>query len=116
MATRDEARRLLDRTRDFLRPLQQGVRRTYEVSQLRLEMASLRRSLDHVCRDLGRQALSALRQHGTLSASDVAALLRRADELEDQIAAKERQVGELERQGADAPSNPDAPGNPPGNT
>ena len=100
MNSPDEARTLLDRTRDFLRPLQRGVRRTYTTSQLKLEMASLRRSLDQVARDLGRQAFVSLRQHGTLSAADVAALLRRADDLEDQIAAKERQVAELE---ADVP-------------
>ena len=100
----NDARTLLDRTRDFLRPLERGVRRTYSASQLKLEIASLRRRLDQVARDLGRQALSSLRQHGTLSAADAAALLRRADDLEDQIAAKERQVQDLEGPAQDRPS------------
>ena len=103
MDIREEARRLLERTKGSLRPLGQGIRRTYEVSSLKLEIAGLRRSLDDVARELGRRALDTLRQQGTLSADEVAGILRRVDDIEDRIAEKEREIQEIERQeGAEA--------------
>ena len=97
MNTRDEARRLLDRTKVFLRPLKDGVVRTYEVSSLKLEVSGLKRQLDDVSRELGRRAVEALRLRGTLSADEVSGVLRRVDEVEDRIAQKERQIAEIER-------------------
>ena len=98
MDTRDEARSLLERTKNFLRPLKEGVVRTYEVSSLKLEVAGLKRSLDDVSRELGQRAVEALRQRGTLSADEVSGILRRVDEVEDRIAQKERQIAEIERE------------------
>ena len=99
-STRDEARRLFDKTRDLLRPIKDGVVRTVEVSSLGLEINRLKRSLDDACRDLGRRAVQALREEGTLRADEVSALLRRIDEVEDRIAEKERQIAEIEREDA----------------
>ena len=95
-----DARRLLDRTKDFLSSLGRGLGRILQVSRLRVEMAALRRSLDRVTRDVGRKALESLRKSGTMSAADVAALLRRADDLDDQLAAKGRRIADLEREDA----------------
>ena len=98
MDAREQAMKFLDRTREMLRPLQAGVRRTYEVSTLKIEIAGLRRSLDDVARELGRRAIDVLREHGQLSTDDVSALLRRVDDLEDRVAQKERAIADVERE------------------
>ena len=105
MDTKEEARKLLDRTMGLLRPVRDGVVRTYEVSSLKLEIAGLKRSLDDASRDLGRRAIETLRQQGTLSVDEVSPLLRRVDDLEDRVAQKERRIADIER----AERDPDRP-------
>lgn len=75
-----------------------GVQQAYHVGTLKLDIASLRRSLDDVVRDVGRTAVDAIREKGSLTADQVAPLLRRVDDLEDQIAEKERRIADLERE------------------
>ena len=83
-----------------------GVQQAYHVGTLKLDIASLRRSLDDVVRDVGRTAVDAIREKGTLSADQVAPLLRRVDDLEDQIAEKERRIADLERESPETPEPP----------
>jgi transposase len=101
MTSPPESHDLIGRTVDFLRrageAAKDGVVRNYQRSTLKLEVGSLRRSLEDVTRDIGRQAIDVLRESGTLSTERVAPLLRRVDELEDLIAAKERQIADIER-------------------
>jgi hypothetical protein len=103
MELADKARRLLDRAKIAMKPVTEGVVRTYDVSRLKLEITGLKRSLDDVSRELGRRSVEALRERGTLSADAVSAILRRFDEIEDRIAQKERQIAELEREDRPAP-------------
>jgi hypothetical protein len=111
MDTDGSERSFLDRTRDFLRPLKDGVVRSYEVAALNKQVWSLRRELDAVTRDVGRQAIESLRQQGTLSADVVATLLRRVDDLEDRIAQKQRQIAEIEREDRQDAADPEPPPN-----
>ena len=102
---RDEARKLLDRTISFLKdvgtPLKDGMRRTYEISALKLEMSGLRRGIDDGYRDLGRQAYELLKGQEELRAKDVVGVLSRLERLEQHVAEKERLVAELEKERAD---------------
>jgi len=106
MTSPPENHDLIGRTVDFLRrageAAKDGVVRNYQRSTLKLEVSSLRRSLEDVTRDIGREAIDVLRESGTLSTERVAPLLRRVDELEDSIAAKERQIADIERDEAAA--------------
>jgi len=72
------------------------VQRNYQRATMKVDLAALRRTLDGVSRDLGRVAVDRLRERGQLSAEEVSHLLRRVDDLEDQIAAKERLLADLE--------------------
>jgi hypothetical protein len=73
-----------------------GVQHAYHFGTLKLDLASLRRTHDDVVKDLGRSAVDALRERGTLTSEQVRPLLGRLEELEKQIAEKERQVADLE--------------------
>lgn len=92
----------------MLRPAWKAVVRSYDVARLKLDVAGLERTRDDVCRELGRQAAGALRRHGTLSADEVAGILRRFDDVEDRIAQKACRIAEIERE--DAPERGDATG------
>jgi transposase len=95
----DDAKRMFDKTLDLLRSatseVKEGLKRTYDEGMLRHEVKGVKGSLDDVTRELGRKALETLRAGGQLTSEAVAPLLRRIDDLEDQIATKERQLAEL---------------------
>lgn len=84
------------------------VQRNYQRATMKVDLAALRRTLDGVSRDLGRVAVDRLRERGQLAAEEVSHLLRRVDDLEDQIAAKERLLGDLEKEDG-AGKAPDPP-------
>lgn len=82
------------------------VDRNVRRASLKVEMATLRRQLDEVARDVGRIAVDRLRERGQVVPDDVAHLLRRTDELEDRIASAERRLIDLERDPPPAASAP----------
>lgn len=94
--------RWLDKTWDTLKKAteagQDMVSRNVQKATLKVELGALRRSLDDVARDIGRVAVDRLRESGQLTADEVSHLLRRVDELDDQVAAKEKLVADIETQ------------------
>lgn len=72
------------------------VQRNYRRAAVKVDLAALRRSLDDISRDVGRIAIDRLRERGQVTVADVAHLLRRVDELEDQVAVQERLLVDLE--------------------
>jgi len=101
MAAPDDPRRLFDKTFDLLKSagneVKEGLRRTVEATAVRADLLRLRGQLSDVTKEVGRKAIDVLRLGGPLSAEDVSSLLRKVDDLEDRIAAKERQLGEIEQ-------------------
>jgi hypothetical protein len=109
---RDEARKLIDRSLTFLRSvsgrIEEGVKRTYEASTLRIEISGLRRSLDEALRDLGRRVYDLVQHQGTLTAEEIQVAVGRVRHLEEAIADKERRIAKLEAEAA-APTDADRP-------
>jgi hypothetical protein len=101
----------LDKTLDTVKKASEAgkdlVQRNYHRATIKVDLASLRRSLDDVNRDIGRIAVDRLRERGTLAVEEVAHLLRRVDELEDQVAQKEKLLADIEAEEPESPVNPD---------
>jgi hypothetical protein len=104
----DDAKRWLDRTLDTAKKAAEAgkdmVQRNFSRATLKVDLGSLRRSLDDVHRDIGRVAVERIRAAGSLAATDVGHLLRRRDEIEAKIAEKEREIADLETTGGPDPS------------
>jgi hypothetical protein len=102
----DDPKRLLDKTVQLLKAAgtqaKDGLRRTYEVATFNRELSLLRRDREEALLDLGRRTLETVRAGGSVQGADVAPTVRRIDDLDERIAAKQRQIDDLERD----PANP----------
>jgi hypothetical protein len=91
----------LDKTMDMAKKASEAgvdlVQRSYQRATNQVELGALRRSLDDVHRELGRIAVDRLREAGQLTKEEGAHLLRRVEDLEGQVAAKERLLADLEK-------------------
>ena len=87
------------------------VQRNVRQASLRVDLSALRKSLELAHRDVGRLAVERLRADGKVTPDAVAHLLRRVDELEDQIASKERELADVESEQGGRPAA--EPGPPP---
>jgi hypothetical protein len=101
MDTSDDPKRLLDKTVQLLKAAgtqaKEGLRRTYEVATIKHELGALRDDRDDALRELGKRTLETVRGGRAVAADDVASAVRRIDDLEERIAAKQRQIEALER-------------------